>query len=430
MSNYFHVLGIENTNDEKEIKRAYFRKVKEYSPEKHPEKFQEIRQAYEFLMDKEAREQYNNSIDMPEAIVNEYLEAIRLDEMENSFKAVDVLETVANAAGNNIAFLTLLGNLYYKVNKPRKAYKIFLKLVELEPDNAEFWFFLGKSQEQQKHWRKAVSSYQKAIELKPNNVNYMMFLVQILYDNSYYLEARSVVTKVLSISNTNLDAHIFAIMIAVTLGEINGGKKALKQVYRVMKSEDISGEAKTYCIAHILMFLHHFETTAYDSEKLAFKEILLTIKAVDSFQQENINAMLKELTAGELVADSTIPEYFKALTIYRIEMEDTGEIDEDEIFEVESYIIDEIKEARRKLPLFKKKYPEFYKLNKKFLDLVGNAKTVKLYEYAARKSGELDEETELLMNRPDPIVKTGPTIGRNDPCPCGSGKKYKKCCGR
>ncbi|HIT90080.1 MAG TPA: SEC-C domain-containing protein [Candidatus Merdenecus merdavium] len=27
------------------------------------------------------------------------------------------------------------------------------------------------------------------------------------------------------------------------------------------------------------------------------------------------------------------------------------------------------------------------------------------------------------------IVK-GPKIGRNDPCPCGSGKKYKKCCGK
>ncbi len=23
-----------------------------------------------------------------------------------------------------------------------------------------------------------------------------------------------------------------------------------------------------------------------------------------------------------------------------------------------------------------------------------------------------------------------PKVGRNDPCPCGSGKKYKKCCGR
>ena len=26
------------------------------------------------------------------------------------------------------------------------------------------------------------------------------------------------------------------------------------------------------------------------------------------------------------------------------------------------------------------------------------------------------------------FVKTGPDIGRNDPCSCGSGKKYKKCC--
>ena len=27
-------------------------------------------------------------------------------------------------------------------------------------------------------------------------------------------------------------------------------------------------------------------------------------------------------------------------------------------------------------------------------------------------------------------VRVGKKIGRNDPCPCGSGKKYKKCCGR
>jgi preprotein translocase subunit SecA len=27
------------------------------------------------------------------------------------------------------------------------------------------------------------------------------------------------------------------------------------------------------------------------------------------------------------------------------------------------------------------------------------------------------------------IVRSGSKVGRNDPCPCGSGKKYKKCCG-
>lgn len=28
------------------------------------------------------------------------------------------------------------------------------------------------------------------------------------------------------------------------------------------------------------------------------------------------------------------------------------------------------------------------------------------------------------------VVREGKKIGRNDPCPCGSGKKYKKCCGK
>jgi len=29
-----------------------------------------------------------------------------------------------------------------------------------------------------------------------------------------------------------------------------------------------------------------------------------------------------------------------------------------------------------------------------------------------------------------PIKREQPKVNRNDPCPCGSGKKYKKCCGR
>ena len=31
---------------------------------------------------------------------------------------------------------------------------------------------------------------------------------------------------------------------------------------------------------------------------------------------------------------------------------------------------------------------------------------------------------------PEPYRRETPKVGRNDPCPCGSGKKYKKCCGK
>jgi len=34
-----------------------------------------------------------------------------------------------------------------------------------------------------------------------------------------------------------------------------------------------------------------------------------------------------------------------------------------------------------------------------------------------------------IPQTPTPVVRDAPKVGRNDPCPCGSGKKYKKCCG-
>jgi len=49
------------------------------------------------------------------------------------------------------------------------------------------------------------------------------------------------------------------------------------------------------------------------------------------------------------------------------------------------------------------------------------------------KRKQKEHETFLLgrLFRPsrDPLKKQK-EVGRNDPCPCGSGKKYKYCCGR
>ena len=35
---------------------------------------------------------------------------------------------------------------------------------------------------------------------------------------------------------------------------------------------------------------------------------------------------------------------------------------------------------------------------------------------------------EAASGKSKPVIRPGSKIGRNDPCPCGSGKKYKKCC--
>ena len=41
-----------------------------------------------------------------------------------------------------------------------------------------------------------------------------------------------------------------------------------------------------------------------------------------------------------------------------------------------------------------------------------------------------DAFAEVASGKPKPVKRPGSRIGRNDPCPCGSGRKYKKCCGK
>lgn len=60
------------------------------------------------------------------------------------------------------------------------------------------------------------------------------------------------------------------------------------------------------------------------------------------------------------------------------------------------------------------------KVNKDEIDARGE-------DYAANENDYFDPSAPAVKQEP---VKVGPKIGRNDPCPCGSGKKYKQCHGK
>src|SRR6266487_6866210 len=52
--------------------------------------------------------------------------------------------------------------------------------------------------------------------------------------------------------------------------------------------------------------------------------------------------------------------------------------------------------------------------------------------FQRRKRRELEQARMAGAGDRQPVqqvVRSGAKVGRNDPCPCGSGKKYKKCCG-
>jgi curved DNA-binding protein CbpA len=72
MSDPYAVLGLAGDSDDDTIRRRYLQLVREFSPERHPEKFAAVRQAYESLRDLSTRLRYR----LFEAGKNESVEAI------------------------------------------------------------------------------------------------------------------------------------------------------------------------------------------------------------------------------------------------------------------------------------------------------------------------------------------------------------------
>jgi hypothetical protein len=71
-----------------------------------------------------------------------------------------------------------------------------------------------------------------------------------------------------------------------------------------------------------------------------------------------------------------------------------------------------------------------------FHDHAGEKETAETGMEAEDDLEDFEDEPDSLFSRlpteddfPQPIRRVEPKIGRNQPCPCGSGKKYKRCCG-
>lgn len=132
--------------------------------------------------------------------------------------------------------------------------------------------------------------------------------------------------------------------------------------------------------------------------------------------------------------------------------EERGEI-EATFLTYEWYMCQYVKDHSSEIDYVRENYPYTYADNRDFFEKIkddadGTAKEVLdvLYEYAAIKSSReeftksmYNAYTKACENRKDGAYVYDGTetyrrmqakVGRNDPCPCGSGKKYKKCCGK
>lgn len=86
------------------------------------------------------------------------------------------------------------------------------------------------------------------------------------------------------------------------------------------------------------------------------------------------------------------------------------------------------KEINRKLDLFNSIEERYHHYKTTWLNYTGDYSPE--YDEEFEDEEDFDEQVYEEVKKTVPLPGDKPKVGRNEPCPCGSGKKYKKCCGK
>ena len=167
------------------------------------------------------------------------------------------------------------------------------------------------------------------------------------------------------------------------------------------------------------------EIKTITKEKLA-ESILEKAKALYAAKEEEINAVEEE---GE---ENRMRDLERYVMLRVIDQKWMDHIDD----------MDQMKQGiglhsiGQKDPLIEYKYTSFDMFEELNLNIQIETVRALMHVRVVQKPIEIkEEERQMFTNKDDsvakePIKNSEPKVGRNDPCPCGSGKKYKNCCGK
>jgi len=433
--NYYELLKIERGADANEIKRAYFSAVKLHSPDSDPEGFKAIRLAYETLYDPKKRAEYDAYFVMSGGVQNDLLSARSLIR-ENKYKqAAEFLTELSGKNPDSADVKRLLAEVLWNLKKSGTADKMCAELIERDPSDCETILLRAKIAESRGHVDKAGGYYNDAVIAEPSNpkawnayIHYALRDARQKVPNIFYRAMEQDINMfrdnyllyiVGAHNNTlfnNEDTLKYYDKFAdFFINDKNPGEEIYSYVMDLTPLFLGKKELVPF-VEKILPTLEKIKQYSDDDEKV-FKYIRMTIKLHKLESDKRIHDVLIDLTAFLLFADK--------------------DKDNKEQLEMEIYIVYNLSLLRPSIKVLMNEYPELFKLNQAFyLDVLNEKKEDHLIDKYVAIHKKINPGFKLVYDGDDetedetPFKRETPKIGRNDPCPCGSGKKYKKCCGK
>jgi len=430
--NYYELLNIERGANANEIKRAYFSAVKLHSPDSDPEGFKAIRIAYETLMDQKKRTEYDAFFTAPDDIQNDLLAAHELIR-ENKYKqAAEFLTELSGKNPDSTDVKRLLATVLLYLKKSGTADKICEELLQKNPSDYETLLLRADIAESMRHMDKAVGYFNEAVNADPSNPRawtvYLRYALRNAHSQVHNIFYRAMEQNI----DMFRDEYVLYLVGAHDTNLFNN-ENYLKY-YDKFAEYYINDKNPNEIIYSQVMEL--LPDLLKKSESVPFVEkILPTLEKSKQYSDEDEKSFMYiriTIVMHKLRSDKRIHDVLVDLTGCLME----GKINNDDRLQMEVYIVFHISELRPSIKVLKNEYPEYFKLNQAFyIDVLNEKKEefltdkyIGIYKKIRPKDAIFYDE-EFDDDDVTPYKRESPKIGRNDPCPCGSGKKYKKCCG-
>ena len=466
----YHLLELEEGAGPAEIKKAYFRLIRKYPPEQNPEAFQKLRTAYETLRDGPPKEAKNEPdwIRWKNPVVGYMLElADRYEEEENYDKACDIIGDALKIEPDNVMLHLLMARYQMYGGHPQNAAKYAEYVTKRLPDNREAWLLLANGYQNRGWYKKALPAFKNAYELGCRDSAFLMERIYNLAQNGEKKEADTLYQQFIEETTCNDKTRMLLLEAYQRWAEIISPKPGRISDYLLRYDRFIRKEGKkieAWMLLSPLMELSD-ERTDVIREKSNRQRLAQSIQAIADRQlypereaAEHIGYMYyRSVISNPAILQESWADL--ARMIPPALKDDPGLwkfIETDALL----CLVTNAEQTRKEIPLIRGEYPELADNYAPFLEAVekneteGVLKKLK-WEYnkqADRYEGSRYEELygthktnrddrrrnmqdkwdEMIdfatAEVEDPYVREKEKVGRNDPCPCGSGKKFKKCC--
>lgn len=458
MNQDYEILGLEPGASQEEIKKAYFKLVRKHSPESDPGQFQIIRKAYEHLKQLQDGPQGPAFAAMREQAAIQMMDQIEQYRKErNDKRLLNACQEAWDSFPNHIQFLYMLVIAQRHCGKTGKAVKNAELLVRTDPDNKWFQQELAIAYAERGFTKKALPAFQKAYRLGCRDIRFILTYASLCDDFRRYDEGIEVLSEAIS-RDARWEKEDIPRLAEAFNGLLFMGQAAntscLPNILRLIRQKVMQYQIylKEYlpplaaAIAQTCAKPHQSDEEIQEIDRL-----FNTIKSSCSLAQDlgQIQSSYEFYQINRLAGDSRIGNaiirYLEA--IHELNDKDPS-FQKFAITDTELCMLQEREDTLKQAKIIKQEYPYIYQYIESFMKKLESSSPAYLKDSLMKTYLRLEpmfyggyyfdtyphERTAVfgtVINKGSeeaPYVRKSKKIGRNDPCPCGSGKKYKHCC--